>query len=133
MRRRGVIGSPATVRAGIEEIASRYGAEEVIVVNISYDHGARRRSYELIAEAFGVGAARDGRGACRLRTAAAEARPRSSRGYRAAFIDWTACAVRGRPSPPRARPPRRATRSSRSAPPGTCSTSTTPTSRASRT
>jgi luciferase family oxidoreductase group 1 len=52
--RRGVIGSPATVRAGIEEIASRYGAEEVIVVNISYDHGARRRSYELIAEAFDV-------------------------------------------------------------------------------
>jgi luciferase family oxidoreductase group 1 len=52
--RRGVIGSPATVRAGIEEIASRYGAEEVIVVNISYDHGARRRSYELIADAFDV-------------------------------------------------------------------------------
>jgi luciferase family oxidoreductase group 1 len=52
--RRGVVGSPATVRAGIEEIASRYGAEEVIVVNISYDHGARRRSYELIADAFGM-------------------------------------------------------------------------------
>ncbi len=52
--RRGVVGSPETVRAGIEEIASRYGAEEVIVVNISYDHGARRRSYELIADAFGM-------------------------------------------------------------------------------
>jgi luciferase family oxidoreductase group 1 len=52
--RRGVIGSPAKVRAGIEEIASRYGAEEVIVVNISYDHGARRRSYELIADVFDV-------------------------------------------------------------------------------
>ena len=52
--RRGVIGSPATVRAGVEEIAARYGAEEVIVVNISYDHAARRRSYELIADAFGV-------------------------------------------------------------------------------
>ena len=51
--RRGVIGSPATVRAGIEEIAARYGAEEVIVVTITYDHAARRRSYELIAEAFG--------------------------------------------------------------------------------
>ena len=33
--RRGVIGSPATVRAGIEEVASRYGAEEVIVVTIT--------------------------------------------------------------------------------------------------
>ena len=52
--RRGVIGSPETVRAGIETIASAYGAEEVIVVTITYDHGARRRSYELIADAFGV-------------------------------------------------------------------------------
>ena len=31
-----------------------YGAEEVIVVTITYDHEARRRSYELIAEAFGA-------------------------------------------------------------------------------
>jgi len=52
--RRGVIGSPATVRAGIEEVASRYGAEEVIVVTITWDHAARRRSYELIADAFGL-------------------------------------------------------------------------------
>ena len=52
--RRGVIGSPETVRAGIEEIASRYLADEVIVVTITHDHGARRRSYELIADAFGV-------------------------------------------------------------------------------
>jgi luciferase family oxidoreductase group 1 len=51
---RGVIGSPATVRAGLEEIASRYGAEEVIVVTITWDHAARRRSYELIAEACGL-------------------------------------------------------------------------------
>ena len=55
--RRGVIGSPATVRAGIEEVASRYGAEEVIVVTITWDHAARRRSYELIADAFGVAGA----------------------------------------------------------------------------
>ena len=47
-------GSPATVRAGLEEVASRYGAEEVIVVTITYDHAARRRSYELIAEACGI-------------------------------------------------------------------------------
>jgi luciferase family oxidoreductase group 1 len=52
--RRGVIGSPESVRAGIATIASAYGAEEVIVVTITYDHGARRRSYELIADAFGV-------------------------------------------------------------------------------
>ena len=34
-----------------------YGAEEVIVVTITYDHDARRRSYELIADAFGLTAA----------------------------------------------------------------------------
>jgi alkanesulfonate monooxygenase SsuD/methylene tetrahydromethanopterin reductase-like flavin-dependent oxidoreductase (luciferase family) len=51
--RRAVIGSPATVRAGLEEVAAEYGAEELIVVTITHDHGARRRSYDLIAEAFG--------------------------------------------------------------------------------
>jgi len=55
--RRGVIGAPATVRAGLEEVAARYGAEEVIVVTITWDHAARRRSYELIAEACGPAAA----------------------------------------------------------------------------
>ena len=48
--RRGIIGSPEKVRAGIEELAAEYGADEVIVVTIAYDHGARRRSYELIAD-----------------------------------------------------------------------------------
>jgi luciferase family oxidoreductase group 1 len=50
--RRGVIGSPEKVRAELEELVSAYGAEEVIVVTITHDHGARRRSYELLAEAF---------------------------------------------------------------------------------
>jgi luciferase family oxidoreductase group 1 len=52
--RRAVIGSAEKVRAGIEEVAEQYGAEEVMVVTITYDHEARRRSYELIAEAFGL-------------------------------------------------------------------------------
>ena len=52
--RRMVLGSPATVRAGLEEAARAYGAEEVIVVTITHDHAARRRSYELIADAFGL-------------------------------------------------------------------------------
>jgi luciferase family oxidoreductase group 1 len=50
--RRGIIGSPETVRAGIEQVAAEYGADEVIVLTITHDHGARRRSYELIAEVF---------------------------------------------------------------------------------
>ena len=52
--RRGVIGSPETVRAKLLEVADSYGAEEVIVVTITHDHEARRRSYELIAEAVGL-------------------------------------------------------------------------------
>jgi luciferase family oxidoreductase group 1 len=52
--RRAIVGSPETVEAGIREVAEEYGAQEVIVVSIVYDHAARRRSYELIAEAFGL-------------------------------------------------------------------------------
>jgi luciferase family oxidoreductase group 1 len=52
--RRLIAGSPATVRAGIEAVARDYGAEEVMIVTITHDHQARRRSYELVAEAFGL-------------------------------------------------------------------------------
>ena len=51
--RRMLLGTPDEVRAGIEAVASEYGAEEVIVVTITWDHEARRRSYELIAAEFG--------------------------------------------------------------------------------
>jgi luciferase family oxidoreductase group 1 len=54
--RRAVIGAPETVRAGLEAVAAEYGAEEVLVLTITHDHAARRRSYELIAEAFGLAA-----------------------------------------------------------------------------
>jgi alkanesulfonate monooxygenase SsuD/methylene tetrahydromethanopterin reductase-like flavin-dependent oxidoreductase (luciferase family) len=52
--RRGVIGSPDTVCAKLHEVADAYGAEEVIVVTITFDHEARKRSYELIADAVGL-------------------------------------------------------------------------------
>ncbi len=54
--RRLVLGTPETVRAELEAVAREYGAEEVIVVAITFDHAARRRSYELIADAFGLAA-----------------------------------------------------------------------------
>jgi alkanesulfonate monooxygenase SsuD/methylene tetrahydromethanopterin reductase-like flavin-dependent oxidoreductase (luciferase family) len=52
--RRGIIGGPMKVREGLEDLARQYGAEEVIVVTITHDHAARRRSYELIAQAFAL-------------------------------------------------------------------------------
>jgi len=52
--RRLIAGSPATVRAGIEAVARDYGAEEAMIVTITHDHQARRRSYELVAEAFAL-------------------------------------------------------------------------------
>ena len=62
-RRRLIVGAPSTVRQGIEALAAEYGADEVMVVTITHDHGARRRSYELVAEEFGIGARGAGRGA----------------------------------------------------------------------
>jgi luciferase family oxidoreductase group 1 len=52
--RRGITGSPEKVRAQLLEVADSYGADEVIVVTITYDHAARLRSYELLAEAVGL-------------------------------------------------------------------------------
>ncbi len=52
MRRRIIAGDPQQVRAALESVAAEYGAEEVFVVNILYDHAARVRSYEHIAGAF---------------------------------------------------------------------------------
>jgi luciferase family oxidoreductase group 1 len=52
--RRAIVGAPAAVKKGIEELADLYGAEEAMIVTITYHHADRRRSYELIAEAFGL-------------------------------------------------------------------------------
>jgi luciferase family oxidoreductase group 1 len=53
--RRSLVGSPETVRAGLEAVAAEYRADEVTVVTIAHDHGDRRRSYELVAEICSAG------------------------------------------------------------------------------
>ena len=52
--RRRIAGSPEKVRREIEAVAAEYGADEVMIVTITHEHAVRRRSYELIAGAFGL-------------------------------------------------------------------------------
>ncbi|KAB8141630.1 LLM class flavin-dependent oxidoreductase [Chloroflexia bacterium SDU3-3] len=46
------VGSPATVRERLLEIAEQTQADELMVNTTLYDHAARVRSYELLAEAW---------------------------------------------------------------------------------
>ena len=46
------IGDAATVRAQIEAFVERTGADELMVTSQIYDHEARLRSYEIVAEAM---------------------------------------------------------------------------------
>lgn len=55
--RRAIVGSPRRVREEIEAVAAAYQASEVMAVSIIYDHRARLRSYELLAQAFELDAA----------------------------------------------------------------------------
>jgi alkanesulfonate monooxygenase SsuD/methylene tetrahydromethanopterin reductase-like flavin-dependent oxidoreductase (luciferase family) len=49
-----IVGTPEQVRARIENIATRTGADEVMIATHAYDLAARVRSYELVAQAFGL-------------------------------------------------------------------------------
>jgi len=52
MRSVSAIGSPATVRAGIEAFVARTGADELIISGSTYDPEAMRRSLQLTMEAL---------------------------------------------------------------------------------
>jgi luciferase family oxidoreductase group 1 len=45
-----VVGSPETVKRGVEAFIARTGADELMVTAQVFDHAARVRSYELLAE-----------------------------------------------------------------------------------
>ncbi len=47
-----IVGTPGRVRDRILELVAEYGADEAMVVTITPDYASRRRSYELLAEAF---------------------------------------------------------------------------------
>jgi luciferase family oxidoreductase group 1 len=50
MLARSIVGSPETVRVGVEALMEETGADELIVVSDVYDHSTRLRSFEIIAE-----------------------------------------------------------------------------------
>lgn len=52
-----IIGTPERVRERMEEVAERTRADELMVTTMVYDHTARLRSYELLAEVFGLAGA----------------------------------------------------------------------------
>jgi luciferase family oxidoreductase group 1 len=53
-RQRWVWGTPDTVRPKLEELGAQFGVDELVVVTICPDFESRCRSYELLAEAFGL-------------------------------------------------------------------------------
>ncbi|MDQ2727401.1 MAG: LLM class flavin-dependent oxidoreductase [Actinomycetota bacterium] len=57
-----IVGDPGQVRAGLEALVGRAGADEVMITSNIHDHEARLRSYRLVAEAMGDAAARHARG-----------------------------------------------------------------------
>jgi luciferase family oxidoreductase group 1 len=53
-QQRTVAGTPERVRERLEALAADYEADELVVVTITHDPKARRRSYELLAKVFGL-------------------------------------------------------------------------------
>ncbi len=47
-------GSRETIRRGLEDFVAATGVEELMVVSAIYDHAARTRSYEILAEVAGL-------------------------------------------------------------------------------
>ena len=54
-RSRLFVGSPQTVMQNISPMIAASKADEVMVITATYDHDARKRSYSLLADAFGIG------------------------------------------------------------------------------
>jgi luciferase family oxidoreductase group 1 len=53
-RTRLFVGSPATVRERLEPMIAASQADELMVITAVFDHDARKRSYSLLADAFGL-------------------------------------------------------------------------------
>ena len=54
-RTRLFVGSPATVMAKLQPMISGSQANELMIITAVYDHDTRKKSYSLLADAFGLG------------------------------------------------------------------------------
>jgi luciferase family oxidoreductase group 1 len=52
--KRSIVGTKDVVRERLTALAEAHGADELVVVTITYDFTSRLKSYELLAEAFGL-------------------------------------------------------------------------------
>jgi luciferase family oxidoreductase group 1 len=57
-RERVMVGGIESVKARLQALIDTTRADELMITTMVYDHAARRRSYELLAEAFGLPSAR---------------------------------------------------------------------------
>jgi luciferase family oxidoreductase group 1 len=49
-----IVGDPETVRSQLDRLVEATGADEVMVATLVHSHEARVRSYELLAEVYGL-------------------------------------------------------------------------------
>ena len=48
------VGGPESIRKGLDYLVAQTGADELILTAQIFDHAARRRSFEIVAEAWGL-------------------------------------------------------------------------------
>ena len=54
-RTRLFVGSPATLMTKLQPMISASKPDELMIITAVYDHDARKKSYDLLADAFGLG------------------------------------------------------------------------------
>jgi luciferase family oxidoreductase group 1 len=54
-RSRLFVGSPASVMQKLQPMIAASQADELMIITAVYDHDARKKSYHLLADAFGLG------------------------------------------------------------------------------
>ena len=55
LHRKAIVGSSEQVTTRLKELAKSLDLDELVVVTWTYDPAPRHRSYELLAESFGMG------------------------------------------------------------------------------